>query len=448
MAHLETSERTDTELALIAALIADPSKADIAAGRVRKKDFCVEAHGKAFEHILLLAESGQPIDDRRLVLGSLSQAGLIGDTGAMSIRKQELTDAVFDAVPENTIHYCNQIVKWAQLFEIRRATAETNEMLNDPAADPLEVSNRASRKLEEISQRTVLSTESVYSHASKLAQEINATEKVDRRPTIGTGIYMVDQLTGGFAPSELVVIGARPSNGKTSLAMQVLEHSAVDRSARCLLISLEMKGREIAQRMLCARAKVQSQMIRSGEVTAGEKKRLRDAAEELRDFPIEVSDDGGSTIRRIRAIAKITAVTSGLDLLAVDYLSIVKPDDGSKPRHEQMAQIAQGLKDLAMELNIPVIALAQLNRKAGDKDERPKMSQIRESGHVEQCADVVILLHNPPRKSEGSREEPKYSAEIIVEKARQARTGVIEVMWDTSTLQFEDRAGSSAAIGI
>jgi len=433
----DRSPRLLNELALLGALINDPSQIDIAAGLLVSKDFAIRSHGRAFDHLCLMRENGYAFKDLALALASLSQAGLIGDDGG-EISHADLREASVDANPGAVPAYCELIIKGAMLAEQQRLAEEMSAAMQMGGADPILIAEQYGAKLEKVAARQALRVRSIGECAQSMVSKIDVSELRPRG--LASGISAIDAIIGGFVPGELAIIGARPSNGKTVFGIQTLAYNARKHRRRGLFVSLEMKGEDLAERIVCAAAGISSKRIRSGEVTAEEKARLQLAADGLVNDTIEVFDEGAINVRKIRSLAKRQAGTKGLDMVVIDYVGLIASLDASKPRHEQVGETVQALKDMAKELRVPVIALSQLGRKTGDKaKERPKMSSLRESGKLEEVADLVMILHNPPG-------EPGFESEIIVEKCRQADTGVIAVDFCKHELRFVDR-GYCALMG-
>ena len=236
-------------------------------------------------------------------------------------------------------------------------------------------------------------------------------------------------------PGELGILAARPAMGKTALAMQKALHNA-RQGRRVLFVSLEMRNRELARRLLCQEAELDSRLLRGRRVDAAARARLQAAHEELAGLPIRLWDPASATLAEIRGVARHMRATGGLYLLIVDYLGLIKPSADSKrlQRHEQVQQTSAGLKELAKELCIPVLALCQLNREADG--EEPRLSHLRESGAIEQDADMVLLLHHPEREQSKSGNQKKRIAYLIIGKHRHGETGRIKLQWHPSETRF------------
>jgi replicative DNA helicase len=253
----------------------------------------------------------------------------------------------------------------------------------------------------------------------------------------------MDALTGGFHDSELIILAARPSMGKTALAMNIAEHVSMNEDVPVLFVSLEMSSIELADRLLCSVARVNGHRLRNGTITNEDRGRLIEKASIVSRAPLFVDDSPTRMVSEISAAARRILRREGkLGLVVIDYLQLIEPDNPRDPRQEQVARIARRLKGLARELEVPVLCLAQLNRQAEDsKDHRPKLSHLRESGAIEQDADVVMFVHREEYYRRGEEQEQfAGQAEIIISKQRNGPVGDIPLIWRKEYTRFEDRA--------
>jgi replicative DNA helicase len=260
---------------------------------------------------------------------------------------------------------------------------------------------------------------------------------------VETGFADLDQLTGGLHNSELIVLAARPSMGKTALAMNIAEHVAMTLQAPTLFVSLEMSSVELADRLLCSVARVNGHRLRNGTISHEDQARLVEKAGQLSQAPLFVDDSPSRTVTEIAAAARRVRRREGrLALLVIDYLQLIEPDNSKDPRQEQVARIARRLKGLAREMDVPVLCIAQLNRQAEDsKDHIPRLSHLRESGAIEQDADVVMFVHREEYYRRGEEQQQfEGQAEVKVAKQRNGPVGDIELVWRKEYTRFEDKA--------
>lgn len=275
---------------------------------------------------------------------------------------------------------------------------------------------------------------------------LDAWARIEERATRGggptglpTGFADLDAKTNGFQPSELIILAARPSMGKTALVCNFAEAMAQGGHG-VLVFSLEQSRLELAERFLCIRAQVDSHRLRSGLLDDAERHRLMVASSELNEMPLFIDDRPGRTVSQISAIARRLKRQHKLGIVIVDYLQLVEPEDKRAPREQQIAYISRRLKFIAKELDIPVIALAQLNRGVElREDKRPRLADLRESGAIEQDADLISFLHRP---SAYDPEDRPGEAEVIIAKHRSGPTGIVTLTWRPQYMRFEDYASA------
>lgn len=261
---------------------------------------------------------------------------------------------------------------------------------------------------------------------------------------VATGYKELDNMTNGLHPSEMIVIAARPSMGKTALAMNIAEHVAVDKQIPVGVFSLEMSSQQLATRLLCSRARVNLHHIRNGIMPKNAQQNLFKAVNEYSASKMIIDDTAGLSINELRAKSRRMMDKSGLGLIVIDYLQLLKSPSkrGQENRQIEIAEISNGIKALAKELNIPIIVLAQLNRKSEDRgDGKPRISDLRESGSIEQDADVVGLLYRSAyyAKDSEDRDEKGGEAELIIAKQRNGPTGEVPLTFLSEFTRFESR---------
>lgn len=271
-------------------------------------------------------------------------------------------------------------------------------------------------------------------------------ERMDQEEAISglpTGLYGLDEYTSGFQPTELIVLAARPSMGKTALVCN-FALSVAKAGHGVLLFSLEQSKLELAERLLCIYAKISGHKLRKGELEDFEQHTLIEAANEMRKFPIFIDDVAGRTMSQVAAIARRLKRRSNLQIVIIDYLQLIESEDRNLPREQQISSITRRLKFLAKDLDIPVIALAQLNRGVEQReDKRPRLSDLRESGAIEQDADIVMFLHRPEAYDP---EDRPGEADLIVAKNRHGPIGTVELVWLREMLKFGDKSPISVDV--
>jgi len=273
---------------------------------------------------------------------------------------------------------------------------------------------------------------------------------------VPTGFRDLDTLTYGFQSGQMIVVAARPGMGKTSIALNFIEAAMFPtpnsgrEPAHVLMFSLEMPARELAMRLLCSRARVNLQKMRSSRPDAQTQLDLVQASNEYRGKPLIVDDNGGQTILEIRAKCRRIARRRKLDMVVIDYIQLINGLDASIPREQQIAEVSRSIKAMAKEFQIPIIALAQLNRKSEDEARQPKMSDLRESGSIEQDADIVMLISRPnvsqsksaEAEAEQMGQDGCFARQLIVAKNRNGPTNDLDLLWNPGLTRFETPAKS------
>jgi replicative DNA helicase len=277
--------------------------------------------------------------------------------------------------------------------------------------------------------------------ASLLQETFDRLEHDDGRMITGieTGFFELDEMTSGMQPGDMVIIAARPSMGKTAIALNIAEHIGATGKNPVAVFSLEMSRQQLAQRLLCARSGVDSHKLRRNMLSRDDFSRLSLAVGELTEAPLFIDDPAGLSIMQLRAMARRMASKHDIKVVIVDYLQLMSAP-GHENRQQEVSTISRGIKALARELNVPVIALSQLNR-ASENRTRPRMSDLRESGSLEQDADVVMLLHREDYYHQSEHDYiPTNIGELIIAKQRNGPTGVVELVWDAATTTYRNKA--------
>jgi replicative DNA helicase len=268
---------------------------------------------------------------------------------------------------------------------------------------------------------------------------------------VDSGFAKLDELTGGLHNSELVILAARPSMGKTALALNIAEHVATQQGLPVLFVSLEMSAIELAERMLCSVARVNSHRLRNGTLSQRDRQKLVETANKLSTASLSIDDSPSRTVTEIAAAARrLRRRQKGrLGLVVIDYLQLIEPDNQKDPRQEQVAKITRRLKGLAREMKIPVLCLAQLNRQAEEgRGHEPRLSHLRESGAIEQDADVVMFVHRDEyflsgdersKLTDEERAAFEGEAKLLLRKQRNGPTGDVPLTWLKEFTRFEQR---------
>jgi replicative DNA helicase len=407
--------------------------------KVRAEDFYVFGHQKIFEGIASLAvELGKGVD--YITLGDwLKEKKYLEDAGGHGY----LVD-LWDAAPGgvgNARHYADIVRQKSIVRNLIHACNDLSQQAYDQGIAATDLLDSAERRIFEIAEMGLTGE-------TKTLQEaiFEAYQRLDQRKQRGdaeysgipTGYADLDSLTAGLQNSELVIVAARPSVGKTAFALNVVRHIIVSEQQPVLFVSLEQARVELAERLLCCQARVDSHRLRKGHINADEITMLHEAGDILSQSKLFIDDSPGQTMLRIAANARRLKMRHDLRLVVIDYLQLIDPDNKRDSRQEQVSAISRRLKFLARELNIPVMALAQVNRSSEDRqDHRPRLSDLRESGAIEQDADTVMLLHRPgfndPANDQGI-------VEVIVGKQRNGPTGDVTLKYIKQYMRFENFA--------
>jgi replicative DNA helicase len=434
-------QNLDAERAVLGSLILDPHFCDDVVLILRPGDFYADAHRKLYSHVVAMHDAGKRIDPTLLV-ERLKQAGDFEAIGGAAYIAE-----VVHAVPvaAHAVHYAQIVREKATLRALIHATTEILRDAYDPVLEAKDLVNQAEEKIFSVSDER--STDSVSTMHDVL---VAAFEQIDHRLEHGgatgipTGFVELDNLTGGLHDEELVILAARPSMGKTALATNIADYVAVQANVGTLFVSLEMSRLELAQRMLCGRGEIDGRKFRTGYLSGEDRDKLVKASAELSKAPLFIDDTPSRNVTEISACARRLKRKANLGLIIIDYLQLIEPENPRDPRQEQVAKMTRQLKHAARKLKVPILCLAQLNRQA--EDARPRLSHLRESGAIEQDADVVMFIH---REDFGiSREEAKEKdllgkADLMVAKQRNGATGDVKLHWFPEYTRFKSPAAKA-----
>lgn len=431
----------ESEQCVLGSIILLPDVLDDVIMVLRPEDFYDEANKKLFEHMVDLHNSGRKIDIT-LLSEHLRDAGDWEFCGG----------APYLATVARSVPHAAHAVSYAEIVR-KKATSRNliiaaTDILQDAyqeAGKPEELIGRAEQKI-----FSILDGRDSRSMASMREIVTEAMERIDARlrgeandDGVLTGFTDLDEMTSGFHGSQLLILAARPAMGKTAFAMNIAENIAVHDKVPVLFVSLEMGSVELCDRLLCSVARVNGHRLRNGTLSNDDRARLIEKSSLVGEAPLFVDDSPSRTVAEIAASARrIIRNEKRLGLIVIDYLQLIEPDNADDPRQEQVAKIARRLKGLAREMNVPILCLAQLNRQAEvSKDNKPKLSHLRESGAIEQDADVVMFVHREEYYHHGEeREQYAGQAEIIIGKQRAGPVGDIKLTWHKDFTRFEDHS--------
>lgn len=411
---------------------------------VRENCFYSDAHQKIFHSMLSMYENGIRGIDAVTLSHDLQKRGELEVVGGPSYIVQ-----ILETVPHAAhAEYYARIVrdKWLQRSLIETCTDILKESHDSPD-DTEDILARAEQRVFSIVEQQ----ESIDKMAIRdILDDTFARifERMDQEGTISglhTGFHGLDDVTSGFQSSELIVLAARPSMGKTALVCNFGLAIAATQNVGVLLFSLEQSRLELAERFLCIHARLDGHKLRQGELDEVEQHSLHEASNEMREFPLFIDDTAGRTISQVAAVSRRMKRRHNIGIVIIDYLQLIESDDKNLPREQQISTITRRLKFLAKDLSIPVIALAQLNRGVEQReDKRPRLADLRESGAIEQDADIVMFLHRPDAYDP---EDRPGEADLIVAKNRSGPIGTVPLTWLKQMLKFGDRAEVPLAEG-
>ncbi|RMH29606.1 MAG: replicative DNA helicase [Planctomycetota bacterium] len=443
----------EAEMSLLGSMVLDPAVINDVQQVIRDADaFYVEAHRVIFQALVTHYDAHQA-GDVTLLLEALKGRDALEPVGGVSYIERLVAAA---PAPTNAVHYARVV---AEKHRLRRLAEAAGAILYDAfhmgegENDTLPaVIDRAERLVFEVAEESQVSVAERLSEL--LHQTMEALDANEGRAITGvaTGYLELDEITSGLQPGEMIIVAARPSMGKTALALNLAEQVALGGGPGAspipsLFFSLEMSRQAVAQRLLCARSGVDSQRLRRNMLKDEDYQRLMATCGELDAAPLFIDDTPGMTVTQLRARARRAFTQHRVGCVFVDYLQLLTaPGAGRESRQVEVSAISRGIKALARELNVPIVCLSQLNRAAEQREgHRPRMSDLRESGSIEQDADVIMLLHREAyyhkRDSAWTREnaDRENVAELIIAKQRNGPTGVVELEWDARTTRFHQR---------
>jgi replicative DNA helicase len=433
----------EAERSILGAILLDNLAYNQAAEHLHPDDFSLDSHRRIYARMIDLAESSRPIDMITLIeeLDRRKELEAIGDVGYVS--------GLVDGVPDRpSIEHYIKIVRDKALLRglihaANSAIAKAAEQ-SDPAEDIL---NEAEATIFQLSEKRIgRGFMGVQEIIKESFGSIDALLQRGQRITgLETYYTDLDEMTSGLQPSDLVILAARPSMGKTSFAMNIAENAAIHGGKIIGVFSLEMSKEALLQRMLCSVARVDAHKFRTGSLWQEDTRKIQHAVEQLAHAPIFVDDTPGISVSEMRAKARRLVQSQGrIDLLIVDYLQLMSGGGGRRyeNRTQEVSAISRGLKGLAKELRVPVVALSQLSRAPetrGSGEHRPQLSDLRESGSIEQDADVVMFIF---REEVYKPEDPELEgrAEIIIAKQRNGPIGKIRLAFLKRSTRFENMA--------
>lgn len=418
------AQNIDAEMSVLGSLMLDNNAIIKISDILKPESFYKNSHGTIYKTMLELFEKNEPIDILS-VSSKLREKNLMETAGGLSY----LTDLVNGVPSASNISYYAEIVRNKEVLrKLLEASSFLSELSYKEDDDINNVIDDAEKKIFEISKNAVkqkfVKVKDVLEEAWERIDNLHKSpEKLRGVPS---GFKTLDNILLGFQNSDLVILAARPSLGKTALALNIAKNAAVNYDIPVGIFSLEMPTRQIIDRLLASESSLDLWKIRTGRLNTqnGDFDKLSESLEKLSKAPIFIDDEASNTILQIRTMARRLRLEHNLGMLIVDYLQLIKPRNANESPVQQVTEISRSLKQLAKELDIPIIALSQLSRAVEQRpNARPRLSDLRDSGSIEQDADVVMFIHREDRYKQQEDHPRKNQADILIEKHRNGQLG-------------------------
>jgi len=437
--HRVPPQNLEAEQSVLGGILLDNQGLNAVLEIITARDFYSEAHRQIFETAHNLSERGEPIDLITLSNALKDQKRLDKVGGAAYLA------GLVDNVPSaaNIRHYAKIVKEKAILRSLINTATEILGKTYETGADIDTVLDEAEQAIFAISEKKI--RQAFFPLKEIVKDSFRTIEDLYSRKELVTGVPTgfdkVDDLTSGLQKADLIIIAGRPSMGKTAFALNIAQHVAMQTATPVCIFSLEMAKEQIAMRMLAATAKVDSQRIRKGFLGEMDWPKLTTAADSLSEAPIFIDDTAAITVLEMKAKARRLKAEHGLGLVIIDYLQLMRSGTTKDSREQEISEISRSLKALAKELSVPVIALSQLNRQVEVRtNRRPQMADLRESGAIEQDADVIAFIYRDEVYNKAEDNPEKGIAEIIIAKQRNGPTGTVKLAFLEKFTSFENLA--------
>ncbi len=430
----------EAERSILGAVLLDNHSLNAAVEKLRSEDFFLPQHRQIFQRMIQLAEHQQAIDIVTL-MDDLARRGELDSAGGVPYLSQ-LADGLPRAT--NVEHYARIVKEKSVLRNLAFSAAAIQEQALAGGDDADVILDRAESTIFQIAEDRVRAgligvKELVRDNFERLERIFSEGRRITG---LATGYPGLDNETAGLQPSELVILAARPSMGKTALALNIAENVAVRNREPVAVFSLEMSKESLLLRMLASEARVDAHKFRTGHMGRDDWNKITRALTSLGDAPLWIDDSASSTVLEMGAKARRLKRDRGLSLMIVDYLQLVVPTNTGRGtnRQEEVSSISRALKGLAKELKVPVVVLSQLTRAPEREERKPQLSDLRESGAIEQDADVVLFINRPNFYKTDLPEEDRAKAELIIAKQRNGPTGNLNFVFLARHTRFEEAA--------
>jgi replicative DNA helicase len=434
----------EIEASVLGAMMIEKEAVPKALEMLASESFYVKAHKIIFEAMVSLFDSDEPIDTVTLY-EELKKRGEIEDVGG-AVYLSKLSQNIPSAA--NIEYHAKIILEKQILRDLITSAHAIAKNAYEGSADAFEILDEAEKKVFEITESHLSKSYQGMDRAVRDAMEYIETihSATQQRFSVPTGFYELDEILGGLQKSDLVILAARPSMGKTALALSIARNAAIEHKVPVGVFSLEMATIQLIIRLICAEARINAHQVRTGKLPHSEAPKLSKTVHRLTDAPIFVDDSPSQTVLEIRAKARRLKAEKNIGLIIIDYLQLMTGPASAESREREISHISRSLKALAKELNIPVIALSQLNRAVESRsDKRPQLADLRESGSIEQDADVVMFLYRPElygmeKFPDADASNAENVAEVIIGKQRNGPTGSVKLAFIKEYARFENLA--------
>jgi replicative DNA helicase len=434
-------QNLEAERSVLGAILVDNHALNVAIEKLRADDFLHSHHQRIFQTMIALGETQQPIDLITLT-DQLHRQGELEAAGGGAYLAQLL-----DGVPHvsNVEHYARIVKEKALLRNLIHATHAIQQSALEGEDDADTILDRAESSIFQLAEDRVRA--GFIGVQELVSQNFERLEKMftEGKSISGLSTYygQLDNLTSGLQPSELIILAARPSMGKTALALNIAENVALRSNLPVAIFSLEMSKESLLQRLLASHARIDAHKFRTGHLGRDDWRKMTESLARLAQAPLWIDDSGAATIVELGAKARRLKRDKGLSLVVVDYLQLISARGRFSNRNEEVSSITRGLKGLAKELRVPVLVLSQLTRAPEREDRRPQLSDLRESGAIEQDADVVIFIHRPNAFKPDETPEERAKSEILIAKQRNGPTDRVNFVFLNQFTRFEEAAPDS-----
>jgi replicative DNA helicase len=436
--HKVPPQNLEAEQSVLGGILLDNLALNTVLELLETDDFYSEAHRKIFSAIVELSNRNEPCDLITLsnILKNQKRIEKIGGTAYLA--------SLVDVPSAVNIAYYAKIIKEKSI--LRRLIGTATEILNNSynsGKDIDSVLDEAEHAIFEISENKIRPSfhpmREIIKDSFKTIERLYA--KKELVTGVATGFDKIDDLTSGLQNSDLIIIAGRPSMGKTAFALNIAQYAALEMGVPVAIFSLEMAKEQLATRMLASEARVDSQRLRKGFLGETDWPKLTTAAGRLSEAPIYIDDTPAITVIETKAKSRRLKAENGLGLIILDYLQLMRGSAFKDSREQEISEISRSLKALAKELSVPVIALSQLNRKVEDRtNRRPQMADLRESGAIEQDADLIAFIYRDEVYNRSDDNPEKGTAEIIIGKQRNGPTGIVKLAFQEKYTRFENLA--------